>query len=228
MLCPEFYKKTKVDFKMNENALIFGDSYSTFEGWMPLGYATYYNPEDTFKSGVSDVSETWWHQVVTEANLNLVLNNSWSGSTIGHTGYDNLDCSNSSSFIYRLRKLIDEGFFEENKIDTVFVFGGTNDSWSNAPLGEEKLSDWEEKDLFCVLPAIGYFFEFLRETLPDSEIYCIINTEIKEEIAACLKEASERNSIATVTFETIDKVNGHPTLQGMKDIKNAVLKAMGK
>lgn len=213
---------------MKENALIFGDSYSTFEGCMPLGYATYYDSADTYESGVSNVCETWWHQVMTEANLNLVLNNSWSGSTIGHTGYNNLDCSNSSSFIFRLRELKSKGFFEENKISKVFVFGGTNDSWSGAPLGEVKYSDWQEEELFSVLPAIYYFMNLLRQTLPEADIYCLINTEIKDEIVSSLKEACEINGATAVTFESIDKINGHPTFKGMIDIKNSVLAAMRK
>ena len=101
-------------------ALIFGDSYSTFKGFIPDGYAVYYSEEERPETDVTKVSETWWHQVINEANLNLVLNNSWSGSTIGYTGYNNSDCSKSSSFIYRLKELIENGFFTNNKIDKVF------------------------------------------------------------------------------------------------------------
>ena len=92
--------------------------------------------------------------MVTESNLNLILNNSWSGSTICYTGYDNTDCSNSSSFIYRLQKLIDQGFFDKNNIDTVFVFGGTNDNYADAPIGTMKYENWENNDLYSVMPAI--------------------------------------------------------------------------
>ncbi len=105
----------------------------------------------------------------------------------------------------------------------MFVFGGTNDSWSNAPLGEMKYSDWEEKDLFSVLPSVCYFLNVLRETLPQAEIYCLINTEIKCLIASCMKDACARYNITPVTFDKIDKRSGHPTIQGMKDIKNSVL-----
>lgn len=213
---------------MKNNAMIFGDSYSTFKGFIPDGYEIYYSDTECYETGVSQVSQTWWHQVAAEANLNLVLNNSWSGSTIGYTGYDNTDCSKSSSFIYRLRELIANGFFEQNRIDTVFVFGGTNDSWSEAPLGQAKYSDWEESDFFSVLPAVCYFLKFLKETLPQAEIYCLINTEIKPEITSCLKSACEKYNISPVTFDRIDKVSGHPTVQGMKDIKNSVLRALNK
>ena len=211
---------------MSNNVIIFGDSYSTFENFVPDGYAVYYSENESPETDVTKVEQTWWHQVVENAELNLILNNSWSGSTIGYTGYDNVDCSKSSSFIYRLKQLIENGFFLENKIDTVFVFGGTNDSWSNAPLGEIKYSDWEEKDLFSVLPAICYFLNLLKETLPQAKIYCLINTEIKPEIASCMETACKTYNITPVTFDKIDKKCGHPTIQGMKDIKDRVLNAL--
>ena len=111
---------------MKNNTLIFGDSYSTFKGYAPEGYAIYYSENERPETDVTQVSQTWWYQVVEKADLKLVLNNSWSGSTIGYTGYNNTDCSKSSSFIYRLRQLIENDFFAKNQIDTVFVFGGTN------------------------------------------------------------------------------------------------------
>ncbi len=164
--------------------------------------------------------------MVEEGNLHLVLNNSWSGSTIGYTGYDNADCSQSSSFIYRLKQLITTGFFTKHQIDTIFVFGGTNDSWSNAPLGEMKYSDWEEDELYCVLPAICYFLNLLKTTLPQADIYCLINTDIKPEIASCMKNACAKYHITPVVFDRIDKTCSHPSIQGMKDIKDTVLKVM--
>ena len=79
----------------NEKIMIFGDSYSTFEGYIPEEYAVYYPRHD-----VSDVSKTWWYMLANETASEIVLNNSWSGSTICNTGY-NGDCSKSSSFIFR-------------------------------------------------------------------------------------------------------------------------------
>ena len=213
---------------MSNNAIIFGDSYSTFENYIPAGYAIYYSEKGRPETDVTKVEQTWWHQVVEKAQLDLVLNNSWSGSTIGYTGYDNADCSNSSSFIYRLRHLIKNGFFDNNHIDTVFVFGGTNDSWSNAPLGEIKYSNWEETDLYFVLPAVCYFLNLIKQTLPQASIYCLINTEIKTEIASCMKDACAKYDIVPITFNTIDKKSDHPTIQGMTDIKKSVLNILNK
>ena len=65
------------------NVVIFGDSYSTFSGYVPDGYICYYGSE-LCKTDVTIVEETWWHQLIEETNANLLLNDSWSGSTIKH------------------------------------------------------------------------------------------------------------------------------------------------
>ena len=85
------------------NILIFGDSYSTYEGYIPDGYATYYPSLD-----VLTVDETWWMRYIKKINGNLIQNNSWSGSTICYTGY-NGDCSHTNSFIYRYMEGKQEG-----------------------------------------------------------------------------------------------------------------------
>ena len=211
---------------VSNNTIIFGDSYSTFEKFVPNGYAVYYSEIERPETDVTKVCYTWWHQVVEEANLNLILNDSWSGSTISYTGWNHMDCSQSSSFIYRLHKLIERGFFKENKIDKVFVFGGTNDSWSDAPLGTMKYEDWKKEDLYFVLPAICYFLKTLKIQLPEAEIYCLINTELKSEIAEGLRQACAMYDVTSISFDKIDKKCGHPTIKGMQDIKNTVLKVL--
>ncbi|MBQ5840338.1 MAG: hypothetical protein IIW40_00100 [Clostridia bacterium] len=211
---------------MTKNAILFGDSYSTFKGYVPASHAIYYSETGHPESGVAHVSNTWWHQVAAEADLHLVRNDSWSGSTIGYTGYDNADCSQSSSFIYRLRTLEREGFFEQNTIDTVLVFGGTNDSWSNAPLGELKFEDFEEKDLYNVLPAIAYFFCEIKRILPQAAVYGLVNTELKPEITDAFEQVCKRYGVTKIAFDKIDKVNSHPTARGMEDIKEAVVSAL--
>ncbi len=207
----------------SQSIIIFGDSYSTYEGHIPEGYAVYYSGHRETPPDVSDATKTWWGSLLEATGSTLVQNNSWSGSTIGYTGYNNADCSNSSSFIYRFRKLANEGFFEKNKIDTLFVFGGTNDSWSGAPLGELKYNGIEESDLFCVLPAIAHFAEQLAVTLPDTKIVFIANCDIKSEIIDAMKSVCERYGLVFVALSDIDKLNGHPTELGMEQICEQVL-----
>ena len=209
-----------------KNVLIFGDSYSTFKGYIPEGYAKYYSDSEDAPTDVRCVNETWWHQVMTNTESNLVLNNSWSGSTIGFTGYNNSDCSKTSSFIYRFEKLIEEGYFNDNAINTMFIFGGTNDSWSNAPLGEMKYCDWEREELFCVLPAICCFINKVKQTLPNARIICIVNTDIKDEIRNALSDACEYYGVEYIRLNDIDKVNGHPTVKGMAQIAEQVMASL--
>ena len=204
-----------------KNFIIFGDSYSTFKEHIPNGYATYYPNLD-----VESVEQTWWKILEKKTGAKLAQNNSWSGSTLGHTGYYQSDCSKTSSFIYRYRKLKEEGFFKQNGIDTVLVFGGTNDSWADAPLGEMKFGDWEERDLFSVLPAICYFAYTLKTDLPNAEIVFIINTEIKKEIQDGMEEAANYYGLKFVRLKDIAKDCGHPTEKGMESICEQVLKVL--
>lgn len=211
--------------KLN-NLIIFGDSYSTYKGYIPEGYDYYYSGNRNAEPDLSDVSKTWWHQLVAEDGATLVQNNSWSGSTICYTGYGCIDRSKSTSFIYRFNKLCEEGFFKQNKIDSVLVFGGTNDSWCQAPVGQLQYSDWTHDSLFFVLPAVCHFFSRLKEELPDAQIICLVNTGLNRVIADAMKKACEHYGIKIVELHDIDKLNGHPTEKGMVQIKEQVINAL--
>ncbi len=201
--------------------MIFGDSYSTFEGYIPEGYAIYYSTRDRAETDVRSVGETWWYSLCEDMGYNLVLNDSWSGSTLCYTGY-NGDCSKTSSFICRLEKLIENGFFKENEIDTVLLFGCTNDSWANSPLGEAQFSDWTHEDLFSVCPAICYFIKRLKDVLPEANVISIINTGLKPEIGEAFKVASGHYGTEYIELCDIDKNCSHPTIKGMAQIYEQV------
>jgi len=208
------------------NLFILGDSYSTFEGYIPKGYAPYYcpaYPEGEDRSDVKQVEHTWWYQFVQESGAHLVRNCSYSGTTICHTGYGGADCSDKS-FIARLDRLLEEGFFEENPIDTFIVFGGTNDSWADAPIGAPKYSDWTREELYSVLPAIGYLMQRIRSCIPQARAICVINTELKDVISEELQAACARTGIETIVLENITKVSGHPTIRGMREIADQILR----
>ena len=156
----------------------------------------------------------------------LVRNDSWSGSPLSFTGWPG-DCSTTSSFIYRYEKLSESGFFKENEVDTIFVFGGTNDSWCGAPLGEEKYSDFERDDLFNVLPAICYFMGRLKADHPDKRIVFIANCGIKDEVIDCMAKAADRLGAECIKLHDIDKMAGHPTVLGMEQICDQVIGKLG-
>lgn len=204
------------------NVLIMGDSYSTFSGYIPQGYLAYYTPDGGPGTDVNAVEQTWWHLLLSRNPSRLLLNNSWSGSTVCYTGYEGVDCSRSSSFIYRWRQLVEQGFFRDNRVDTVFFFGGTNDSWAQVPLGEPAFQDPGEEALYRVLPAAGYFLNLMRQTLPEARIYCLINTELLPQLQQTMLEGCRRFGIRPVTFTHIHTGSGHPTVQGMQDIARQV------
>lgn len=203
-----------------KNFMIFGDSYSTHKNHIPEGYVYYYADEgrDEGRDEQKMLAEqTWWWQLKERTGANLVHNNSWSGSTIGYTGYGG-DCSKTSSFICRYEKLFDAGFFKENDIDTILVFGGTNDDWSGAPLGEMKFSDFKREDLFSVLPAICYLMSRLKSDLPEVKTVFIINCGLRSEITECMKKAAEHLGASVVELSDVEKQHSHPTVLGMKQI----------
>ena len=210
------------------NIMIFGDSYSTYEGCIPTGYAVYYSGHREAEPDVRDAAYTWWGRLLAETDSVLVQNNSWSGSTVGYTGYNNTDCSHSSSFIYRFEKLLAEGFFEKNRVDTLFVFGGTNDSWSNAPLGSLTYENIGESGLFCVLPAFSHFAKRLKETLTETRIVFVGNCDIKSEITEAMREICTHYGLTYIPLANIDKLNGHPTECGMQQICDQILTGMGE
>lgn len=204
------------------NVLIIGDSYSTFKDYIPEGYAAYYGPEFHPESGVSEVTKTWWKQLIDKTESKLVLNCSWSGTTICHTGYNKSDCCDRS-FAARLDKLIANDFFEKNTIDTVLVFGGTNDNWAGSPVGELMFSDWKKDDLYSVLPAFCYVLKRLSDTVPEARVINIVNTELKPDITEGMVKTCEHYGVQCVRPSEINKVNGHPTAKGMEQICNEIL-----
>lgn len=218
-----------------KNTLVFGDSYSTFRDYIPEGNATYYGAdmerpsEEHTQYNVKKVEQTWWHKVLTATDSNLLINDSWSGSTICYRGYNGDDNRAAGrSFICRLRKYKKQSLFKENKVDAVFVFGGTNDCWCGADTGELKFEGVTEEDCYSVLPAFCLFFKELKETLPEADIYAVINCDLKYEIIEGLRGAAEHYGITPIKLEGVDKLNGHPTIRGMEDIANQILAKIKK
>ena len=198
-------------------------NYSTYNGYIPNGYHFYYWDGRKEKPVINGVDRTWWRIFSADTNSNIVLNDSFSGSTICNTVRESH--SVESSFISRIDKYISEGFFAENKIDTIIIFGGTNDSWINAPIGNNKYCDRTNEDLKSVLPAFCYLIEKAKTVVND--ITVIINTGLKPEIVAGFIEACEKYGARYLALKDIEKENGHPTENGMKQISDQVKDFIG-
>ena len=189
---------------------ILGDSYSTFEGWIPKENEVWYGVG--IGNDVQKVEDTWWHQLIEDNGLKLELNNSWSGATICNTGYRGEDYTNRS-FLTR------SGNLGENP-DIIYVFGGTNDAWANSPLGDPNGSD-----MFTVRPAAKAMLSNIKKCYPEALCFVIINTELSKDVEDAIIEGCVQEGVPYLKLEAIDKQYGHPSVNGMKQISSQVWKA---
>ncbi len=210
------------------NVLILGDSYSTFEGVMPKNHAAWYVKNlDPKNTDVSKLTETWWHKFLTQTGSRLALNSSWSGSTICNTGYGGAN-SSGSSFITRVDKLASEAFFETNDLDTILIFGATNDHWAGSPLGQMKYSDWTAEYLKSFRPALCYLLSRTKELAGDARVIYMINTGFSAEIENSIITACKHYGVEAFKLSDISKTDGHPNIAGMESIKNQLIAYLEK
>lgn len=204
--------------QVRESVSILGDSYSTFEGFMtPETNEVWYYARHGGNTDVNSVTETWWHQYIANSGYKLCVNNSYSGATIGYTGYDGNDYS-PRSFITRSDEL--------GCPDIIFVFGGTNDSWAGEAVGEYKYDNWNKGDFYTFRPAMAYLTDHLLKRYPNTKLYFIINSELREDISSSMKTICQHYGVKYIQLEDIDKMNGHPTIKGHAQIAEQVAKAL--
>ena len=201
---------------------VLGDSYSTFAGYLtPSTNVPWYGMANEGKkaqrNNVHKVEQTWWSLLTSKEEYDLELNNSYSGTTVCHTGYNKKDCTDRS-FVTRMHHL--------GNPDIILVFGGTNDSWAGSPIGEYQYEKWNNKDLFRFRPAFAYLLHHQKSLYPEAEIYNISNTELSEDITSSMDEICRHYGITNIRLYDIDKQAGHPSVKGMKSICKQVDEAI--
>ena len=194
---------------------ILGDSYSTFEGYVtPDTNLTWYFLDRKVKDNdVVAVEQTWWHQLLKKNDWKLCVNNSYSGSTISSTGYRGEDYSDRS-FVTRASNLGDP--------DIICIFGGTNDSWVPAPIGEYKHSGWTTDDLKAFRPSLEKLLHYMKRRYLGVDIYFILNSELSDAVNASVRAICTRYSVPVIELHDIEKKAGHPSIEGMKAISQQV------
>ncbi|MBQ3657724.1 MAG: hypothetical protein II956_12905 [Bacteroidales bacterium] len=197
---------------------VLGDSYSTFEGYIPEGNEPWYFQKiDTSRSDVLSVRQTWWWQLIKDGGYLLEKNESYSGATISYTGYNDDDYS-PRSFITRLPRV--------GSPDILLIFGCTNDSWAGVKTGQYQYSDFKRGDLYFYRPALAKLLEEALSRLPNVDIYFIINSELRSDIVESTITICKHYGIKYIQLENIEKRWGHPTAKGMKSIATQVAKAI--
>lgn len=116
---------------------VLGDSYSTFEKYIPDTNKTYYTTTDWSKTGVVNVKQTWWWQVIKKAGFKLGANDSYSGATVSYSGYNDEDYADRS-FITRVPRLgnpdIISSSVESMTIGQTLLSVSTNMKISSVPI----------------------------------------------------------------------------------------------
>ncbi len=212
---------------------VLGDSICTFPGYNPEGYYVYYTSEIQRICGIRSVSDTWWHQVITERQASLCVNNSYSGSTVAGRGFP------SASGDDRLCKLAAGG----QKPDTILVYMGVNDFCCSVPLIGNK------DDRYCFYPAYSHMLSRLKELYPSAEIICgtLLKTlpggfkmwDLTENDRGCIlsdyneiiRRVCEEQGVLLadlektgVCYESMD--GAHPTAKGHKVIAGAWMESL--
>lgn len=201
---------------------IFGDSYSTFEGYLtPDTMETWYflGRNEPQRTDVKTVRQTWWWQVIDRMGWKLEVNNSWSGATICNTGYGDADYTHRS-FMTRHASL--------GRPDVILLFGGTNDSWCGAPLGEFKYEGWKRADLYCFRPALAWLLHHLKDRYPTADLFFMLNSDLKESINTSVADICAHYGVPVIKLSGIDKTAGHPNIKGMQQIADQVVEVLKK
>jgi lysophospholipase L1-like esterase len=152
---------------------ILGDSISTFQGYIPTGYAYFYPA-----GNLTNVADTWWQKLAQHTELTLLKNCSWSGSDMcgDSTSTTNAQAGCSTK---RISDLADNGI----NPDIVIVYIGINDFYH---AGNITLGTWTPKNEIPSEGIINHFSEAyalcihkIMIAYPDAEIYCCSLLECK-------------------------------------------------
>jgi len=203
---------------------IFGDSYSTFEGWLTPDtneswYFTADNPSRDKNNDVTAVEQTWWWQVIDQMGMKLEKNNSYSGSTVGYYGYQNENYQ-PRSFNTRVADL--------GEPDIILSCCITNDSWTGEKVGEYKYANWTENDMWYFRPAMARLCATLRLNYPCAKVYFILNTDLKPEHSESMRVICRHYGLPLIELHDIDKQDGHPSQKGHKAFAEQVIEYLKK
>ena len=201
---------------MGKSFSIIGDSISTYQGYVPSGYATFY-PYPT--ADIRDVNQTWWMETINKLGASLFVNNSYSGSCVATGG------SSSSSSKERLEKLV----LSERSSDVLLIFMGSNDAHSNSGIVE---SNFYSK--YKIM--IDYIYELCKDceiiliTLPISNLYpSSRQVSFNNQIRAIASEYG----LKLIDMEAFDIRphlidSAHPEYSGMKAMSDFIVSELLK
>ena len=192
-----------------------GDSISTYQDYVPEGYATFY-PYPT--ADVNDVNQTWWMQVCNKIGASLYIDNSYSGSCVAGSA------ASRSSNPQRLQKLSING----KSSDVIIIFMGSNDAGNNSGITPQAYGEAYKKMLDYIYDICGEEVEIILCTLPTSKLYSDARKVSFNEV---IVNMATEYSLEVVDFASLDLTphlidSAHPQTSGMTVMANKVLEKL--
>lgn len=200
---------------------IFGDSISTFGGelsnpdyweWYPLN-DTNVDVDGKEHLAVDSREKTWWWRLIYEHMKAGVLdaNNSWSGTKIIHETVNGKGgLPRDSGFVDRINDF--------NSPDVIIVFGGTNDSLKDTPVGDYQWDvPMEDMNLAQFRSAYVYLVRKLQATYDGVQLILVIGDSLTPEYETSIMEIAEHFSLPYVNLvgENVSKIDSvHPDAEG--------------
>jgi len=219
---------------------VVGDSISTLAGFIPEGYALYYDEAAKRLAGIESETDTWWGQIISRLGGKLLRNNSWSGSTVSyHAEFT------PGSFAYldsRMSLLGADGV----KPDVIMIYMGVNDWASGTPI--DTYGQMEERQSFT--GSYRIMLDLIKQHYPEAEVWCIspaVSTlrgdpsyefpyllggiHFREYVKTIGKVAEEKGCIYVNASDNripVDSLDGfHPDKKGMKMLADEILRVRG-
>jgi len=201
---------------------VLGDSYSAYIGYVdPSTNRCWYPPTNSSAQGYGDDNgitspfRMWWHLFANNTQTAVQYVAAYSGSTISYDSYgDGSADGKSNSFITRMDDI--------GKPDLCIIFGGTNDDWAGASIGDYKYSGWVESDLSYFAPALAYLLDKLLNKHAGMDIAFIENDMLTADYKTAIDTVCAHYNVPVIQPENVEKVHNHPNINGMITIANAV------
>lgn len=222
---------------------ILGDSISTLDWYSQPEYAAFYQGARKFEANVFAPEDTWWGKVIDCLEGRLLVNNSFSGSTVCKLrgcAFPSYGCSDE-----RTSDLSKDGCMP----DVIMVYMGTNDWGCNVrPIAV----DPEDKgDLSIFSVAYQSMLKKLYQNYPQAEIWCFtlsVSAFSKseefvfpyrykgrhiEEYCKVIRECAQFSGCKVIDLyswnEPYDTIDGfHPNSVGMQTLADAVISQLKK
>lgn len=137
---------------------VVGDSISSCAGYVPHGYAVYYNAERLRENGMNGVQDMWWHKVIDRLGGLLCVNNSYSGSFTAGSAFPAACAKERCLNLHN----------GDNLPDYILLYIGTNDYIFGTPLGHGAA----ERDERTFYGAYRKMIGRIKENYPKAKIVC--------------------------------------------------------